>query len=141
MAITSMSLDEIKIKIGEIAEEIANLENSEQIAYADLGRRILPELEGNAEYAAFTDRIKGLSTRLINLKFDESELEKEQKRRFDALTCFKCKTVNLEGAVFCEECGVKLGEKPREYCEACGTMNRPDQKFCGECGAKLTPAG
>jgi len=138
-----MPCEEMKIKINEIAEEITALEKSEVIAYAELGRKILPELEGDteaeSEYALYIDRIKGLSARLTFLKTEQSALETEYELAIEALTCFFCKTVNLDGAVFCEECGAKLGEKPREYCESCGTMNRPDQKYCGECGAKLPP--
>jgi len=132
----------MKIKINEIGEEITALEKSEITAYAELGKKILPELEGEiaSEFAPFIDRIKEIGARLNSLKTEQAALEAEYERAIESLTCFFCKTVNLEGSVFCEECGAKLGEKPREFCEACGTMNRPEQKYCGECGAKLSPS-
>ena len=133
----ALSCDEIKIRIGEISDEITDLEKAELLSYADLGRKLLPEIRETTEYEAYVDRIKGISARLSFLRTEQSALDIEYKRRIEALTCFYCKTVNLEGAVFCEECGAKLGEKPREYCDVCKTMNRPEQKYCGECGAKL----
>jgi RNA polymerase subunit RPABC4/transcription elongation factor Spt4 len=132
----AMNFDEIKTKIGEIADEITDLERAELLSCAELGRKLLLDLGDNPEYAAFVEKIKGIYAKLSRLRDEQSALDIEYQQKLEAVTCYYCKTVNLEGAAFCEECGSKLG-KPREYCDSCKTMNRPEQKFCGECGAKL----
>lgn len=132
-----MTLDEMKTRLGEIAGQMTDLEQTEYEAYAELGRVVLPELEGRGTHAEIVSRIRETSEKLSALKVETASLEAEQKHRIAAITCYKCNTVSSEGAAFCEECGAKLGEKPKEYCEACGTMNHPGQKFCGECGARL----
>ena len=131
-----MTLKELKTKLDEVAGQIGALELSEREAYAELGRRLYPELAED-EQADLVLRIKTADEELAGLRKEQTAIETEYSQRVAAATCFYCKTVNAEGAAFCEECGKKLGEKPKEYCEACGMMNRPGQKFCGECGKKL----
>jgi len=132
-----MSIDEMKAKLGEIAGKITELEQSELKLYAELGKKLLPTLADDSENGELVSNIKETGEKLTALRREQSDLEIEKNRHIAELTCFTCKTVNTEGSTFCEECGAKLGEKPKEYCEACGTMNRQGQKFCGECGAKL----
>lgn len=131
-----MTRDELKINIDGITEKISNLENSATQLYTDLGKKVLPDLPEDA-YPEIVAQIKETENNLTGLRFEKNSLEEEYQKIIIASTCFYCKAVNSEGAVFCEECGKKLGEKPKEYCEACGNMNNPGQKFCGECGAKL----
>jgi class 3 adenylate cyclase len=49
------------------------------------------------------------------------------------MKCPKCQFDNLEGAMFCNECGSKL----ELACPDCGKMNPFDSKFCNECGHDL----
>lgn len=77
--------------------------------------------------------------------------------------CHNCGTSNLEDAVFCKECGTKIGAKKvkclecgeeidenAKFCSFCGTSmkkvlrchncnseNEAGTKFCSECGSKL----
>ncbi|MCL2352443.1 MAG: zinc ribbon domain-containing protein [Firmicutes bacterium] len=111
---------------------------------AEIGEKALPELRDREEFAGQIGRLDGiekesaaLKERAEALKIEKERLEREERERIASLTCYACKTVNPDGAKFCEECGAKLGEPPREYCRACATMNMPNMKFCGECGTKL----
>lgn len=132
-----MTIDEMKTKLGEIDGKITELEQSELQAYADLGRKLFAELDENTEHVELVSRIREASEKLEAIRKERNDSKVEYEQRLAELTCYSCKAVNPEGAAFCEECGAKLGEKPKEYCEGCGTMNHPGQKFCGECGAKL----
>jgi len=131
-----MTRDEIKTYLEDIGNQIDGFNQDETQLYAELGRKVLPQLE-EGEYSELVAEIKEIEEKLSFLKNEQSSLESDYKKRVADSTCFYCKTVNTEGGLFCEECGKKLGEKPKEYCEACGTMNHPGQKFCGECGGKL----
>jgi len=131
-----MTHEEMNIKIGEIADQITQLEKSKNEIYAELGKKVFPNL-ADGEYPDIVEQIKLADEKMNALRDDQDFIEAEYKRIIESYTCFLCKTVNNEGAVFCAECGAKLGAKPREYCEKCETMNNPGQKFCGECGAKL----
>ncbi len=80
------------------------------------------------------------------------------------IKCPQCGMENLDGALFCDECGVSLTEavsQPAEVspaeaapaapvgevappvvgaikCPNCGNENPPDARFCENCGAALT---
>ena len=49
------------------------------------------------------------------------------------MKCPKCQFDNIEGAKFCNECGVKL----ETACPTCGRTNPPGSKFCNGCGHNL----
>ena len=131
-----MTRDELKTNIDWAAQQIDELNTALRDAYAELGKELYPAL-AEGEYAELSGKIKTAEANLAALSGERAAMESEYRRLTEKATCFKCKTINADDAVFCEECGSRLGEKPREYCESCGTMNSPGQKFCGECGAKL----
>jgi len=131
-----MTREELKMSIENTAQSIGEQSAALQNAYAELGRELYPAL-AEGEYIQLAERIKTAEANLYALKSEQSAMENEYRRLTETATCFYCKTINADDAAFCEECGKRLGEKPREYCEACGTVNNPGQKFCGECGAKL----
>ena len=131
-----MTREELKIRLDEIAGQIADVEIFAENAYAELGRELYPLL-ADGECTELAEKIRKTEARLNALKEEQIDVGREYKRLTEASTCFFCKTTNADGAVFCEECGKRLGEKPKEYCDSCGTMNRPGQKFCGECGKRL----
>ena len=132
-----MTLHELKTKSEETAAQITGFEHDALALYAELGQKLLLSLPEGSEYAPLADEIKNLNAKLDGLREEQSSMDREYQEKLVALTCFACDMVNPEGARFCEGCGAKLGEPPKEYCKACNTMNRPGQKFCGECGAKL----
>ena len=131
-----MTREELKSSIDQTTRNIAEQGALLQNAYADLGKELYPTL-ASGEYAHLAERIRAAEANLYALRSEQSAMEGEYRRLTESATCFYCKTINADDAAFCEECGKRLGEKPREYCEACGTVNSPGQKFCGECGAKL----
>ena len=137
-------MSDIKEQLTAVKEELAAAEEKKLIAFAEFGELALPELKNNPAFAGSAANleniladIKTLSDRETELIAEQAKAEREEKEQLIKRTCFLCKTVNPDDAKFCESCGGKLGELPREYCEACCTVNPPGLKFCGECGAKL----
>jgi len=137
-------LHTVNERLSAVAGEMTVLEQQRLSVLAEIGEKALTELSDKPEYADLAAKAEELVGKIGELKTQEEALlaekeqaEKEERERVLKLTCFACKTVNSEGARFCEECGGKLGEPPREYCTACGTLNQPNMKFCGECGARL----
>ena len=124
-------------KIAALKEEAAKLEEERKAAFAEFGEKAFPKLKDKTEFADDVAKIEKIDEELNALSAEKEKLELEEKEKMAKLTCFSCKTVNPEDAAFCENCGMKLGEPPREYCEKCGTMNEPHMKFCFECGSKL----
>ncbi|MDR0490422.1 MAG: zinc ribbon domain-containing protein [Oscillospiraceae bacterium] len=135
-----MTLEEMKSRTEEITQQVSEFERTELKLYAELGKKLLPELEESSEHAPLVTKLKVIGDRIASLRSECANLEEEYKKSIAERTCYACSFVSPEGARFCEECGAKLGEPPKEYCKACSTMNRPGQKFCGECGAKLEEA-
>jgi len=132
-----MTPEEIKAKSDALTVEITELELAEQGLLAELGKKVLPELPEDSAHASLAAEIKKLGNKMAKMRKEQASLDAEYKQQLVALTCYSCKTLNPSGSRFCEECGGKLGEPPREYCKACNTMNSPNLKFCGECGVKL----
>ena len=137
-------MSDINERIEALKEAVAQLEIDKVAAFAEFGEKAISELRDNKEFAEDVEKIdaiiadieaKGKEEAALleeKEKFEEEEREKLMKR-----TCFSCNTVNPEDAAFCENCGSKLGEPPKEYCKACGFMNQPGMAFCGKCGNKL----
>jgi len=121
----------------KIAVTIGNLESQRRELITEIGEKAVAVLADHPEFRELSGKITSIAKDLSGLREKESELKKEEEERVFKLTCFKCNIVNPEGARFCEECGGKLGDPPREYCRSCATMNQPTMKFCGECGSKL----
>jgi len=140
-------IKEISERIAALHEEKAKLEKELYKEFAEFGIKALPELRdkhGFTEDAAKLDvliaEIRDKGAYEAALLEEKERREKEEEERILKLTCFSCHTVNIDDSVYCENCGVKLGEPPREYCKNCGTMNQPTLKYCGECGTKLDEA-
>lgn len=61
------------------------------------------------------------------------------------MKCQFCNTELEDDALFCHECGAKIGESPAEEyeetikkCSVCGADLSPDAKFCSQCGTPTT---
>ena len=132
-----MTPEELKVKSAEIDKQIIRLEQTESEFFSELGRKLLPLVPPDSEYAPLIEKIKEISDKTAELRQEKISIDEEYQNQLAAVTCFYCKAVSAEGSRFCEECGAKLGVPPREYCKACGTTNAPNMKFCGECGNKL----
>ena len=137
-------MSDINERIEVLKEETVKLEEDRSKALAEFGEKALEELRGKKGFAEDAAKIDEITENIAAkgeeekaLLEEKKKLEEEEKERIFKLTCFSCQLVNADGAMFCENCGSKLGEPPREYCMICGTMNQPTLKFCGECGTKL----
>jgi len=135
---------DINEQIEALKEEVAQLEIDKVAALAEFGEKALPELRDKKDFAEDAGKIDGIIAEIEAKGKEEADLlaekEKQEEEEREALmkrTCYSCNNVNPEDAVFCENCGSKLGEPPKEYCKACNFMNQPDMAFCGKCGAKL----
>lgn len=61
------------------------------------------------------------------------------------IKCPHCNTDNLDDALFCKECGIKIETKQEQAttqtssikCEKCGTENPVGTVFCKNCGCKI----
>ena len=131
-------------QLDAMKNEIAALEEKRLNALIELGELALPELKGNPEFFDPVAKIEEMALKIVELKEGmtilearKAQFELEEKERIARRTCYACNRINPEGAKFCETCGGKLGDLPREFCKNCGTMNQPSLKFCGECGSKL----
>ena len=137
-------MSNITEKIANIKAEIEAAEEKKHIVYAEFVELALPELKNKPAFSEPVEKIEEIISKIKELSesheaavAEQAKAEREEKERLIKCTCVVCKTVNPDDARFCESCGGKLGELPREYCEACCTLNPPGLKFCGECGAKL----
>jgi len=140
-----MSQNNFDELIAAAAEEIAFVESRSIEILAEIGRKAFPEICDKPDFAELIAKLGEIEKqtgeiqkRIENLREEKERYELEEKKRLEKCTCYYCKKVNEENAMFCEECGARLGEPPREYCKSCGTMNQPNMKFCGECGTKLS---
>jgi class 3 adenylate cyclase len=52
------------------------------------------------------------------------------------MPCPRCRRESAAEAVFCDECGTRLGAT----CSECGEANRQDAKFCRKCGQRVGAA-
>ena len=133
-----MSFEEMKEKLAEIAGLIAELEQTELALYAELGKKVMPELAEDSDHAPLVGKINETTEKRAGLRRDEVALNEEYEKQIKACTCLYCDAVNSVGSAFCEQCGKKLGEIPPGYCTECGWKNDPGMNFCGKCGAKLS---
>ena len=125
-------------------EEAAVIESQRLKILADIGEKVLSEVRGKPE---FTDllvkfgeaeaKAAEIQRRMARLRAEKTAFERAEKERIAKYTCPACRKFNGDGASFCEECGHKIGELPREFCKTCCFTNQPGMKFCGECGTKL----
>ena len=130
--------------ISEALEEAASVKNRRMQILQEIGEKAIPEIRGNLNFAALIVMLEEnekqsneIQENIIVLREEKERFEREEQERIAKLTCYYCKRVNKDSSRFCEECGAKLGEPPREYCTSCKTMNLPHMKYCGECGTKL----
>ena len=54
------------------------------------------------------------------------------------IKCTSCGFENNEINKFCEQCGSKLEQKPKEqFCRYCGKQLEPAALFCTSCGKRI----
>ena len=130
--------------LATVAAESAAINSSRLEILAEIGEKALPEIREKADFVDLTAKLdevekqaEAIQERTEKIREEKEKYERAEKERLARYTCPACQKVNAEGAGFCEECGHKVGELPREFCKVCCTMNQKGLKFCGECGTKL----
>lgn len=118
-------LTDLYAQIGKLAVEKYGLESFD--AYAD--KLKLTQSNLAAAEAALNAAQQGKEAREL------AEKEKEEKE-----TCPECGFRNPDGVKFCQECGAKLGIRPKNLCKKCGAELSAGTRFCGECGFKQPEA-
>ena len=132
-----LKISEIDGKIESAISKIRALETQRTEIISEIGKKALIFCRENPDIAFLAAKADENDNLRDELSGTIETIRKEKSERIAKLTCNKCRKVNSDESMFCEECGHKLGEIPREYCNTCGKMNMQDMKFCGECGTKL----
>ena len=130
--------------IAEAEAEAEAIKSRRLEILAGIGEKALPEIDGKPEFADLLAQLdeaekqaEELVVRMAKIQEEKIKFERAEKERVARYTCVACRNVNNENSRFCEECGGKVGDLPREFCKICCTLNYQSLKFCGECGAKL----
>ena len=139
-----MPKDNPDTKLFQLQTEINDMEDKEKELYAEIGKRVFPDVRDNPEFRDLIEEISFIKKKLGEAKVELEEVEatiSDQKRIEDELlesrTCPNCSYLNPEGVKFCQECGEKLGESKKLKCPSCGTAYTAGARFCGECGSGL----
>ncbi len=74
---------------------------------------------------------------ILHLKYTKPQIKGKQ--------CFNCNTINLNEAVYCKQCGIKMKYSKsvqncspnRIYCLYCNTLNPEEAVYCRYCGTKI----
>lgn len=139
-----MPMDDPNVKLFQMQNEINELLNREREIYAEIGKRVFPQLKDQAEYAdlaaelQFTrKKLNALQEELQATKSMKSEQEQKEQEKERSRTCSNCDTLNPEGVKFCQECGAKLNLSAKIKCLECGAEFPVGTRFCGECGRQM----
>lgn len=78
------------------------------------------------------------------VSFTEKDTSRE-KEDLNMIKCQFCGTELEDNALFCHECGAKVGTYPADEveeqvrtCSSCGAELNPGVKFCSQCGASVS---
>ncbi len=139
-----MPKDDPNIKLFQAQNEINDLQNKELELYAEIGRKILPEISGKQEYSDLVTELNYTQKKLAAAREEladaqntKSEQEIKEKEALISRTCPNCDTLNPEGVKFCQECGARLNLTAKVRCQACGAEFPTGTRFCGECGSQI----
>lgn len=134
-----MPSDDPDAKIFSATNTLNDLQQQEEQIYAKIGKKVLPLINGNAEYTDLLDELRVVQKKLVEanatLKAAQAEKETAEQASESAL-CPGCGQENPPGTKFCQNCGTKLGSA-FIVCQGCGAKNKAGTRFCGECGNKL----
>ncbi len=139
-----MPKDDPNVKLFQSQSEISELQNREMELYAEIGKKALPALKDQAEYADLAAELKFTQKKLQTAQEDleaarniKSEQEQKEQELMKTRTCPNCDTLNPEGVKFCQECGAKLNLSLKVKCPECGAEYPVGTRFCGECGRQM----
>lgn len=139
-----MPKDDPNVKLFQSQSEMNELQNREQELYAEIGKKALPALQDQSEYADlitelnFTQKkLKTVQEELQAARNIKSEQEQKEQDQLKSRTCPNCDTLNPEGVKFCQECGARLNLSTKVRCKGCGAEFPVGTRFCGECGGQM----
>ncbi len=141
---TFMPKDDPNVKLFQSQSEISELQNRELELFADIGKKIYPDIKDKDEYAdlvvelQFTQKkLRLAQDALQEAKSVKTEQELKEQEQLKIRTCPNCDTLNPEGIKFCQECGAKLNQSTKVTCAGCGAEFQAGTRFCGECGSQI----
>lgn len=141
-----MPQDDPDVKIFNAQNDLKDLTQKEEAAYARLGRQVyesdgvrFPELKAELEQL---DIEKGTARQCIQAAKERAEAEEAARRETEEASrcCPNCGSYNPEGTNFCQECGSKLSapvSAGKRFCPNCGIEMAAGNHFCGSCGTKV----
>lgn len=139
-----MPKDDPNVMLFQTQGEMSELQNRVQELYAEIGKKVLPALKDQPEYADlitelnFTQKkLKTVQEELQAARNIKSEQEQKEQEQMKSRTCPNCDTLNPEGVKFCQECGARLNLSTKARCQRCGAEFPAGTRFCGECGGQM----
>ena len=130
MSEDNLSALDHKSELDELAEELL-------LAYAKIGELAFPEISSLLQYAESSAVVHDVMKRMEAIRAEQEREELEKALQSGQIICPDCQTVNLEGSLFCGECGIKLSVQVKTLCPHCGASVTEESRFCPECGQKL----
>lgn len=148
-----MPQDDPNVKIFNAQNDLKDIAQKEEAAYARLGRQIyesdgaerFPELRAElerlgAEKTEANQRIQAAKEEKAARERAEAEEVARREAEEASRCCPNCRNCNPEGTNFCQECGTPLTAPlpaAKRFCANCGMEITQGNRFCGSCGAKV----
>lgn len=148
-----MPQDDPDVKIFNAQNNLEDLTQKEEVAYARLGRQIY-ESDGAERFPELKAELERLGIEKVTARqcIQAAKEEKAAKERAEAeeatrreeeevsRCCPNCGNYPPEGTNFCQECGSKLSapvSAGKRFCPNCGMEIAAGNHFCGSCGTKV----
>lgn len=140
-----MPQDDPDVKIFNAQNDLKDIAQKEEAAYARLGRQIY-ESDGAERFPELKAELERLGTEKAeaNQRIQAAKEEKAARERAAAeeanRCCPNCGNYNPEGTNFCQECGTQLTaplSARKRFCANCGVEITQGNQFCGSCGARV----
>lgn len=146
-----MPQDDPDVKMFNAQNDLKDIVQKEEAAYARLGRQIyesdgaehFPELKVelerlNADKSEAGQRIQAAKEEKAAQERAQAAARREAEE--ESYCCPHCGNRNPDGTKFCQECGTKLMAPVaagKLFCANCGVEIIQGNQFCGSCGAKV----
>lgn len=148
-----MPQDDPDVKIFNAQNELKDIKEKIEAAYARLGRQVFetdgvelyPELKAelerlNLEKSAAIEQVQKAKDEKVAAERAAAEEAARRDAEDAACICPNCGNRNPQGTNFCQECGTKLAapiSAGKRFCPNCGTVVALENYFCGSCGTKM----
>ena len=132
--------------MGLMGEERNNLKWEERLEnlYKQIGKRFY---ESNQDTELTDSVYRELFDQIRNMQQEKEKAELLFLARQGKRKCYNCQNLLALESRFCNMCGGKFREIPKEWleqgditsqrkCQGCGTTLEPDSVFCANCGKR-----